>query len=400
MSIFTKITVLFLISLILMIGIGYKIDTINAQRYESLVQQKYLLDGRKIFRWLATSSSHELHDKFKTLNLISIDKPSVKRLVMNQPHTLGRFEIIETTKHDYVMHIRYIDEDLYLYDTTLQENQQERWALNGLVILDILVLLAIFIILLRMLTPLRSIAFSMRLFMAGKYQHRSSIQSNDEIGEVAHTYNDMADTIEKLIRSREDLLRNVAHELRTPIARGLFVIENLDDPKAHKILKASFTALDQLTSELLALEKLESTGELEIQTFSAETLVLEALSKLCLIDESSIHIVITSNFSITGDLSYLSIALKNLLDNALKYSDKFPVSIEVFDQSIRVINHGKPLEKGFTHLLTPFTRQESSQQGFGLGLDIVTKILNKHGFSLAYDYHDEHHSFSIYLKSN
>ncbi|MDD3596225.1 ArsS family sensor histidine kinase [Sulfuricurvum sp.] len=402
MSIFTKITVLFLISLSLMIGISYQIDKINSQKYESLILQKYLLDGRKIFTWMATASNDELNRKLKTLNLIQTSAQPPQRYLLQQPHTFGVFEIYETHSEEYLLHIRYIDDDIYLRDTTLQTNQKEQWVLNALVAADIAVLIIIFAIILRMLSPLHSIAASMRRFASGEYDSRSRVRSSDEIGEVSQTYNDMAQTIENLIRAREELLRDVGHELRTPIARGLFAMEQIESSDASETLKRSLHELDQLTQTLLDIEKLHATDTLRYESFSAETLLLSALSKLCLNDESAIRIDMHANFTVQGDLNYLSLALKNLLDNALKYADLLPVIVEVSLHHITVANHAAALQKPFENLLAPFTRDEHSRttHGFGLGLNIVHKILDKHGFQLSYEYHEGYHRFSIIFRSD
>lgn len=401
MSIFTKITLLFSISLLLMIGIGYKMDAINTQKYESIILQKYKIDGHKIFGWMATASADTLKNKLKTLNLVTIAPVSAKRVVLNQPHTFGVLEIFEARNGDYVLHVRYIDEELYLRDTTLQEAQKEGWVLNALVIADIVVLGVIFIIIVRMLSPLNAIAASMRRFMLGEYRTRSELDSRDEIGEVARSYNEMAQTIENLIRSREELLRDVGHELRTPITRGLFALEQIEASTARDALQHSFKELDELTRELLEIEKLQATGLINSEAFTAETLVMEALSKLCLADESAIAVTIHTNVMLEGDLLYLSMALKNLLDNGLKYADRLPIRLEVVSDRISVLNHGKPLEKEFDYFLTPFTRQESSRttQGFGLGLSLVAKIVAKHGFLLTHEYEKGTHCFSIIFGS-
>lgn len=380
-----------------MLGIGYQIDKINTQKYEALLLQKYLLDGRKIFTWMAVSSAEELAGKLKALNLIKIKPQRPKRFIVRQPHTFGLFEIFEALNGDYVMHVRYIDEELYLRDTTLDEAQKEGWILSYLVLADIVVLAGIFFNIIRMLSPLRAIASSMRKFATGNYRSRSDVRSRDEIGEVAKTYNEMAQTIENLIRSREELLRDVGHELRTPISRGLFALENIESSNSKEVIKCSLKELEQLTQELLDIEKLHATDTLNVQTFSIQTLVLEALSKLQFVDESAIKIELKSNFSVIGDLKYLSLALKNLLDNALKYTDQLPITLEVTLNKISVYNHGKPLKKEFEYLLTPFTREEDSRtmQGFGLGLNIVSKIVNKHNFILEHGYEAGFHRFSI-----
>jgi two-component system OmpR family sensor kinase len=177
----------------------------------------------------------------------------------------------------------------------------------------------------------------------------------------------------------------------------MFALEALEESSARETLKHSFKELDQLTRELLEIEKLQATDTMQSTPFTAETLVMEALSKLYIDDESKIVVKIKDNFTLRGDLHYLSLALKNLLDNALKYADQFPILLEVDSKRISVANHGKPLEKEFSYFLTPFTRQERSRssEGFGLGLNIVSKIVSKHGYTLSYDYKEGKHCFTI-----
>ena len=83
-----------------------------------------------------------------------------------------------------------------------------------------------------------------------------------------------------------------------------------------ELLKKIFLDLETLTNELIELEKLNIT-KLNITNFDAETLVIESLGKLYL-DESKIEVNMIENFKISADLYYLSIAIKNLIDNALK----------------------------------------------------------------------------------
>ncbi len=395
MSIFYKITLLFSVSLMLMLGIGYQIETINAEKYESLILQKYLSDGRKLFGWMMRAAPDELKSRLDGLNLVQIAPVAIKRTLIEQPHTFGFFELFESVEGDYVMHLRYLDDDLYLKESTPEQHKD--WVLSLLVVADTVVLVLIFIIILRMLSPLRHITAAMRRFSRGDFKSRSHVASHDEIGAVSETYNDMAQTIENLIRSREALLRDVGHELRTPIARGLFALEQIPASAAHETLHRSLKELDQLTRELLEIEKLRVTDTLSRENTSVETVVLEALSKLSLPDESVIQVTISENFTFSANVQYLALALKNLLENALKYSDQLPVFLDVENRTITVRNHGRPLETELQELLHPFSRQERSRnsEGFGLGLDIIQKIVQKHGFELRYSYEAHYHCFSI-----
>ena len=206
----------------------------------------------------------------------------------------------------------------------------------------------------------------------------------------------MASNLENLITTREELLRDIGHELRTPIAKGKFAIEKIDDFSQKELLKKIFKDLEILTNELIELEKLNST-KLNITTFKAETLIVESLAKLYLDDESKIEIEIIDDFKIKADLYYLSIVLKNLIDNAIKYTSSFPIKIIVKTNEISVLNQGKALAKELDYYLKPFTQELSQRDGFGLGLSIVKKIIDRHDFRLEYSYRNESNIFKICL---
>jgi len=399
MSIFKKISLLFLISLSLMIVIGYQIDRINTQRVEALVTQQYLQDAQKLFPWLATSSPDELQRRLPALNLSRLETPvdSSMKTILAQPHSFGELSILKTADGEYLLYLRYMDDTLLLSDKQLQNSLQEQWLLNILVLLDIAVLVIIFFIILKILSPLREIITKMQAFAKGAYQSRAEVSGRDEIGEVAQTYNMMAQNLEDLITSRQELLRDVGHELRTPIAKGLFAVEALEASPSKSIIHRSFSELERLIAELLEIEKLHATKTLKLETFTAETLILEALSRLILEDESKITIDIRSNFIIQGDLGYLALALKNLIDNAVKYATEYPVSVTAEKGTIIVKNRGEKLNDSIAYYLEPFTREESSRQseGYGLGLNIVKKILERHHLVLHYEHIGGFHTFSI-----
>ena len=397
MSIFKKISILFIISLTLMTIIGFWIDSINSKRIDALVKDKYIKISNELFANI--ENKNELTKLFTKYSL-ELKNETIKNqdyeVFYENKLTFGHILILQKTFDDeFILRIKYLDDE-YILRTPDEENISDKFILNILVFVDIFVLFLIFLYILKLLSPIKIITKQLTNFSNGDLSSRIDIKSNDEIGILANSFNKMASNLENLIKTREELLRDIGHELRTPIAKGKFAIEKIDDFSQKELLKKIFKDLEVLTNELIELEKLNST-KLNITTFKAETLIVESLEKLYLDDESKIEINIQEDFKINGDLYYLSIVLKNLIDNALKYAISYPIQIDVNLNTISVSNKGKELSKQLEYYLKPFTQELSQRDGFGLGLSIVKKIIDKHDFRLEYSYKDESNIFKICL---
>jgi two-component system, OmpR family, sensor kinase len=393
MSIFKKISILFLISLTLMSIIGFWIDEINSKRVDNLVKEKYIKISNELFENIDDKNQLiKLFDKYELKTANQEDK-ELETLYDNKL-TFGYIKILKKSFDDeFIIKIKYLDDE-YILRTADEENITDKFILNILVFTDIFVLILIFLYILKLLSPLKIITKQITNFANGDLSSRINIKSNDEIGVLSNSFNKMASNLENLITTREELLRDIGHELRTPIAKGKFAIEKIDDFSQKELLKKIFKDLEILTNELIELEKLNST-KLNITTFKVETLIVESLEKLYLDDESKIEIIIEDNFKIKADLYYLSIALKNLMDNALKYASSFPIVIIVKTNEISVLNEGKALSKELEYYLKPFTQELSQRDGFGLGLSIVKKIIDRHNFKLEYEFKNQSNIFKF-----
>lgn len=397
MSITKKVSILFSISLILMTIIGFWIDNINSKRVDNLIKDKYLKIANELFENIDNETLvKELIKKHK-LKILKKLKVQEKDIVYNKTHTFGFITIFQESLHDeFILHLKYLDDE-YILKSQDEDNLNEKFMLNVLVFLDVFVLIFIFLYILKLLSPLKKITKEIKSFSDGDLSTRVHLNSKDEIGVLANTFNQMAANLEDLIKTREELLRDIGHELRTPIAKGKFAIEKIDDFSQKDLLKKIFSDLEILTNELIKLEKLNSS-KLNITTFSAETLILESLGKLYIEDESKIELKLLDDFKIEGDLDYLSMALKNLIDNALKYTESFPVTIKASKNEISAINKGDELSKDISYYLKPFTQELAQRDGFGLGLSIVNKIIYKHSFELAYLHKKGNNIFTIKIK--
>ena len=395
MSIFKKISILFILSLILMTLIGFWTNNINSKRMNKLVQEKYQTIIDDIFKNIENKNYINTILSKNNLKILKELPNSANQIIYSQDYTFGKIEILkEIFDDEFIIKINYLDEE-YILKTPDEENLNEKNILNFLVFLDIFVLFLIFLYILTLLSPLKKITKQITNFANGELSSRININSKDEIGILANTFNNMATSLENSIKTREELLRDIGHELRTPIAKGKFAIEKIDDFSQKELLKKIFVDLEILTNELIELEKLNLT-KLNLTNFTVETLIVESLGKLYLEDESKVEIHINENFKINADLYYLSTALKNLIDNALKYAISYPIIIEANKNEISISNKGQKLSKEIEYYLKPFTQELSQRDGFGLGLSIVKKIIDKHNFKLEYFYENGNNIFKIY----
>ena len=395
MSIFKKISILFFLSLILMSVIGFWTNNINSKRMNKLVQEKYQTIIDDILKNIENKNYINTILLKNNLKILKELPNSSNQIIYSQDYTFGKIEILkEIFDNEFLIKINYLDEE-YILKTPDEENLNEKNILNFLVFLDIFVLFLIFLYILTLLSPLKKITKQITNFANGELSSRININSKDEIGILANTFNNMATSLENSIKTREELLRDIGHELRTPIAKGKFAIEKIDDFSQKELLKKIFVDLEILTNELIELEKLNLT-KLNLTNFTVETLIVESLGKLYLEDESKVEIHINENFKINADLYYLSTALKNLIDNALKYAISYPIIIEANKNEISISNKGQKLSKEIEYYLKPFTQELSQRDGFGLGLSIVKKIIDKHNFKLEYFYENGNNIFKIY----
>ena len=241
----------------------------------------------------------------------------------------------------------------------------------------------------------------LQLFKDDENSIKVNIGENNELSEITNNLNSYLEKQHEIILSREELLRNISHELKTPIAKGKFLLENLkskNESSEISSINGVFLDIEELTSKLLQREKLNFVT-LKSFEFKISSLILEALSKLSIDDESKMNLEIKNDFYVVGDKYYLTIALKNLIDNALKYAENFPVEIETKNNRLNVKNIAPKLTNDLIYYIKPFTREPNQQSGHGLGLNIVNKIIQKHNFKLEYNYKTPHNIFSIVFKN-
>jgi len=385
MSIKKKITLLFMSSLIVMLGIGVWIEYINEQKNQQILIVKYLSAAKELIPIIANSDHKALSKKLQELQLIPLQIPPSPS-IYEKPFTFGKIAIIKNN-FDYYLIINYLDETLTLYDKTQKIFAKQRYITYIMLIVDVVILIAIYLAILKIVSPIKELSKKMERFAKGAYETRMHIVGDKELQTAAKSFNNLAESLQNSIQERENLLKFIGHELKTPLAKAKFAL----DKKDITTLAKNIEDIERLVNEILHMHLL-STQNLNIKRFKAQTLIAEALNRLYIENEEDIEIEI-EDFSIEADLYYMGIALKNLIDNALKYTEKLPIKIITKNSTIEVISYGRKLKKNFNFYIEPFQKENS--KGYGLGLSIVDLIIKKHDFSFIYVYKDGKNIFII-----
>ncbi len=265
---------------------------------------------------------------------------------------------------------------------------------------DTLILL-FFAYLLSKLLPLHRLKNSIIAFKEGDTSLNIPITGEDEISQITHEFNHKLETIASMREARSLFLRNILHELKTPIMKGALTTDCLESSVDQERLQRIFTRMDYLLNEFTQMERF-SSGEwhLNFQEYRFVDLIDHACDIL-LCDKKSLTIKGEDiPLIVKVDFELLAIALKNLLDNALKYSTTQPTLI-ILSKTIEICNDGKALPEEKRDFSKPFNREyENSSAGLGLGLYLTHSILQKHGFRLEYDYTNGLNYFRIVLNKS
>ena len=316
------------------------------------------------------------------------------KTIFEDKSVYGEMQIFTIGKNKY-MHLERFGYSLMLQD---KKSDNTRFTITILVaVLIIILFLLLYIGIMKKLSPLKKLHRQIEEFSNGNMNVKINQRSTDEIGKIAKSFDDALHHIRFLLESKNLFMRNMMHELKTPITRGRIAIEMVEDGSSKEMLIRAFERMNELIGELAHVERLTTQGFQPHMTNSNIDDIIKSAINLLLCDKSKLTITTEHEFLIT-DSKLLILAIKNLLDNALKYSEDEHASIITNHKSIKVISKGKSLEHPIEYYLEPFTQEEKRNAGFGLGLYIVNNIANRLDYSLNYYHKNGHNIFELRLK--
>jgi signal transduction histidine kinase len=234
-----------------------------------------------------------------------------------------------------------------------------------------------------------------------RHMHRGHAHRHidDEIAQLGRAFNEMAERIERQVRGQKELLANVSHELRSPLARIRVALELLprDDKSAARLrdVEADLGELDRLIDDVLTTSRLEATGLPAHLDRVAVSEIFAALMARAEVDPITAGKPLTARggdgVTVMADGALVKRALWNLIENAAKYGtppielsahvDGGTLELAVSDEGAGIA----PAERA--RVFEPFYRGDKARTpgggGFGLGLTLARRVAEVHGGSIA-----------------
>ncbi len=401
-SISTFINIIFTLAFISIFATFAIFIKYDKERHDSNLQNRYELIAENFLILFQDYPTNErLVELYKKFNVRPIDNRdrileiinNAQELTITQNY-LGTYRVYKFDETFYI----YVQQ--YGYNIMLRDTKHHNYSV-AFISVGFIAALIIFLILYEILTkklkPLKILNRQIIEFSKGNKDIKLNYSGNDEIGTIARNFNEAINIINNQSKSKDLFMRNMMHELKTPITKAMFIAETLENEKTKDNLQKAFRRMDDIIKELATVEKLTSKNTMIYKEKVDFLTIFDKTIDLMLINQKNLEQDII-NFYFEVDIYMMSIALTNLIENALKFSTDKKGTIEANNKSIKIISTGEALKNSLDFYTDAFYQEDKRSSGFGLGLYIVKTIVNLHKYKLKYKNKDGKNYFIIDLE--
>jgi len=244
----------------------------------------------------------------------------------------------------------------------------------------------------RMLKPVQEIKYGVKLMGRGELSYRVPIRSDNDLGELSGSINQMAEDIESMLDAKRQLLLAVSHELRSPLTRAKVAVQLLEESSIQASIAEDLTEMQNLISEILEAERMNGPHTTLNRTNTNLAVLIRSVAE----EFSGTHVRIELDSPLPDmalDETRIRLLLRNLIGNAITHSYNANVpplitaEFQTLTLQIAVQDFGDGIaNEHLAHLTEPFYRADSSRAratgGFGLGLYLCKLIARAHGGTL------------------
>jgi len=320
-------------------------------------------------------------------NRLDVDNAEFDRSLSNDA------EVLRVAGEDIIM-VERGGYDFYMYQRSINQSPINLFVLYVGLALAALVLFINYLMVNRLLDPVRLLRRGAERIRNGDLGYRVKSDRQDELGELTDSINHMADSLQSMLEAKRQLLMAISHELRTPITKAKLRLEFMPPSEEKEQLREDIDEIDLLIADLIEAERLNSDHavlveeEVELGEFVAG--VAEQFENY----EGGLKVTVPDeDKSYRIDKLRLRLLITNLLNNAVRHGLGNPIEIQLSfavttgEALLEVVDQGEGIsEEHLSQISEPFYRADRSRQrntgGFGLGLYLCRLIAKAHGGAL------------------
>lgn len=395
-SIFFTISISFIISIFLVIISFLILITHDYRMKEGQLLDKYIPVTKMINRQDEIGFDEEFIKSLEEINYKLFIQISEINSITSNPKIKVLFERINP-KHGDVFKILSLNDKNYIYlkkkgeiiliqDNNTTNSSSHIYIMLVFAILFITIIL-VYLMTFRKLMPLKILKDKVKTLGDENFDFECcDTNAKDEVSLLAKEFKKSALKLKSVKEARNIFIRNIMHELKTPITKGKFLTQLEQNVENNEKLKSVFNRLESLINEFASIEELISSNKnIEKRFYYLDDIIDNAKDILMVEDE---HVILEyENKKLEINFKLFSIAVKNLIDNAIKYSPSKEVFIKTEGENIIFENSGNELKHPLENYFEPFFSNEDKQKdSFGLGLYIIHNILKANNYTLEYEY--------------
>ena len=245
----------------------------------------------------------------------------------------------------------------------------------------------------RVLRPVRSLTETARSIGERDISRRIEVHGNDELAELATTFNAMLDRLEQALDTQRHFISDAGHELRTPITIVQGHLDVMGDDPAERaetmaLIHDELDRMCRIVEDLLLLAKAERPGFVEVEAVDLAALGPDLLAKASALGDREWVLAATADATVLADRQRLTQAVMNLAQNAVQHTadgTRIELGIRADERHVRLFvrdaGPGIPAADQ-ERIFERFARSRGSlrrSEGAGLGLAIVRSIAEGHG---------------------
>ncbi len=363
------------------------------EEYINMIQDNFqtnaLIEGTKVS--IMNPDSEKEHNK----DLWKLLKQQAKEMKTKGQVTKGTFET-PNNKYYYrlqnivldqgqVVLVSYMDDD---YSIELRSNLVDStFDLTILAFFVILLILMLWVY--SIIHPLNQIKDYIEQVKMGK-EVELHINREDEIGEVAQELVTMKEELQKQEKAKEEMIHNISHDLKTPIATiksyaesikdGIYPYETLE--KTTDVIIDNAQRLEDKVHNLLYLNRVEYllTSDSEGVVTNMKDVVEQVVLNSAVLRPEIEVITDVEEVFFDGLLEAWRVAIENIMENAFRYAESY-IKIEVHENDLKISNDGQHMDESrVLSLFRPFEKGTGGR--FGLGLSIVAKVVKANNYKV------------------